>query len=127
MAVLSGGLILAIALLIRATSDGAFEQYSGTALYASIVYVTVIFVRPPIAPIPTGGIAVVFCWLVEVAQLTPVPAALSARSLLARFVLGVQFDPTDLLWYPVGVLPLVPLHFWVRHVARTRLRDEVSV
>ncbi|MCI4066402.1 DUF2809 domain-containing protein [Micromonospora sp. R77] len=107
---------LAVALAIRAVDDGALRQYSGTALYASMVWAGVRFLWPRLAPVPAGLIAVVFCWAVECAQLTGVPAALSARSLLARLALGVQFDPTDLLWYPVGVLPLVVAH----HLLRTR-------
>lgn len=30
-------------------------------------------------------------------------------------VLGVQFDLTDGLWYPVGITPLVALHHALRH------------
>mgnify|MGYP006209449949 CR=1 FL=1 len=57
-----------------------------------------------------GAVAVTFCWLVELLQLTGLPAELSERSLAARLILGVQFDATDLAWYLVGVLPLVMLH-----------------
>ncbi|MEU5943140.1 DUF2809 domain-containing protein [Micromonospora sp. NPDC047548] len=103
-------LFLAVALSIRAVDDGAVRQYSGTALYASMVWAGVLFVWPRMAPALAGTIAVGFCWLVECAQLTGVPAELSARSLLARLALGVQFDPVDLAWYPAGVLPLVALH-----------------
>lgn len=121
---LAAALFLAVALVIRALSGGRLEQYSGTALYASMVYAGVLFLWPRWAPLPAGGIAVGFCWLVEVAQLTGVPAALSARSLLARLVLGVQFDPTDLAWYPAGVVPLVAVHWLVR--AHLRPPDAVS-
>jgi hypothetical protein len=116
----SAVVILAVALTIRATTDGALEQYSGTALYASIIYATAVFLWPRVSPRAAGGIAVGFCWLVEFAQLTHIPAALSQRSLLARLVLGVQFDPTDLAWYPVGIVPLVALHWLVQARARTR-------
>lgn len=58
-----------------------------------------------------GVAAVGFCWLVEFLQLTGVPAALSAHSVLARLALGVTFDPMDLLWYPVGVVPLAAVHW----------------
>ncbi|WP_130335676.1 DUF2809 domain-containing protein [Micromonospora kangleipakensis] len=107
----AAALFLAVALTIRALSDGRLEQYSGTALYASMVYAGVLFLWPRMSPLPAGAVAVAFCWAVECAQLTGIPAALSARSLLARLVLGVQFDPTDLLWYPVGVAPLVAAHW----------------
>ncbi|MGW0436357.1 ribosomal maturation YjgA family protein [Micromonospora sp. NPDC003197] len=106
---------LAVALAIRALtsgtleSDGPLAQHSGTALYASMVYAGVLFLWPRMSPLPAGAIAIGFCWLVEFSQLTGIPAALSERSLLARLVLGVQFDLTDILWYPVGVVPLVVL------------------
>jgi hypothetical protein len=108
---------LAVALGIRAAhggleAGGALAQYSGTALYASMVYAGVVFLWPRLAPPFAGAAAVAFCWLVEFAQLTGVPATLSARSLVARLVLGVHFDWTDVAWYPVGVLPLVAVD-WV--------------
>ncbi|MFI7282633.1 DUF2809 domain-containing protein [Micromonospora chersina] len=111
-------LFLGLALLIRVVDDGVLRQYSGTALYASMVWAGVLFLWPGLAPVPAGTLATVFCWLVECAQLTGVPAELSARSMAARLALGVQFDPVDLAWYPAGVAPLVVLH----HVVRARRR-----
>ncbi|MFC8616747.1 DUF2809 domain-containing protein [Micromonospora purpureochromogenes] len=106
----AAALFLGVALAIRTVDDGALRQYSGTALYASMVWAGVLFLWPRMAPVPVGVIAVLFCWMVECAQLTGVPAELSARSLVARLALGVQFDPVDLLWYPIGVIPLAALH-----------------
>ena len=105
---------LGVALAMRAfTGDGhgggPVAQYSGTALYASMVYAGVLVLWPTIRPVPAGVLATVFCWAVEAAQLTGVPAELSARSLVARVVLGVQFDWVDMLWYPAGIIPLVVL------------------
>lgn len=111
-------LFLGLALLIRVVDDGALRQYSGTALYASMVWAAVLFLRPRMAPVPAGTVATLFCWLVECAQLTGLPAELSARSLAARLALGVQFDLVDLAWYPAGVAPLVVLHHLVRARAR---------
>ncbi|MGC9665347.1 DUF2809 domain-containing protein [Planosporangium sp. 12N6] len=111
--------VVAAGLTIRVVGSGSLEQYSGTALYAAMVYTGVLLLWPRISPLPAGGIAVGFCWLVEVLQLTGVPAALSARSLLARLVLGAQFDLTDVAWYPVGVVPLVALDWLLRGRTRT--------
>jgi len=91
-------------------SSGAIAQYSGTALYASVVYAGVFVVAPSTRPSLAAAVAIFFCWLVEFLQLTGVPAELSQRSMLARLVLGVQFDAVDLPWYAVGVLPLAVLH-----------------
>ncbi|MEU0561220.1 DUF2809 domain-containing protein [Dactylosporangium sp. NPDC006015] len=101
---------LAVAFAIRAVDDGALRQYSGTALYASMIYAGVFVLRPRTTPLVAGAVAIAWCWAVELAQLTGVPAELSARSLLARYALGVKFDPADLAWYPVGVVPLVVAH-----------------
>jgi hypothetical protein len=116
----AAAVFLSVALVIRATAGGGLEQHSGTALYASMVWAGVLFLRPCTAPLSAGAVATAFCWAVEVSQLTGIPAALSARSLVARLVLGVQFDPVDLAWYAVGVLPLVALHQIVRHTPRRR-------
>ncbi|GHJ44137.1 hypothetical protein Cs7R123_14790 [Catellatospora sp. TT07R-123] len=113
LAVVSAAAFLAVALAIRALWDGPVEQFSGTALYASMVYAGVYLLWPRCRPWTAGAVAVAFCWAVEVSQLSGVPAYLSARSLLARLALGVQFDPVDLLWYPVGVLPLAALHWFL--------------
>jgi hypothetical protein len=91
-------------------STGRLEQYSGTALYASMAYVGVLFFWPRWSPLAAGVIAWAWCWTMECFQLTGIPADLSARSLVAQLVLGVQFDPVDLLWYLPGIIPLVMMH-----------------
>ncbi|MFF5081797.1 DUF2809 domain-containing protein [Actinoplanes sp. NPDC000266] len=101
-------------------SSGALAQYSGTALYASMVYAGVFLLWPTARPAGAGLAAIGFCWAVELFQLTGVPAALSARSTLARLALGVAFDPTDLVWYVIGVVPLVVAHRMVESRSRAR-------
>jgi hypothetical protein len=86
------------------------EQYSGTALYASMTYAGVLFLWPRLRPVIAGAIAWAWCWGMEFFQLSGIPAELSSHSLPARLVFGVRFDPTDLLWYPVGIVPLVVAH-----------------
>jgi len=102
---------VALGLGIRAYAgpDGV-AQYPATALYASMIYASVLLVLPDIRAAVAGAAAITFCWLIEFLQLTGVPAALAERSVLARLVLGEQFDAVDLAWYAVGVLPLVVLH-----------------
>jgi hypothetical protein len=112
-AVVAVALILGLAFGIRALNDGRLEQYSGTALYASMIYAGIFVLWPSSTPVRAGTGAIGFCWAVEFFQLTGIPAALSARSLLARLALGVHFDWVDLAWYPVGVVPLVILHLLV--------------
>ncbi|WP_212847081.1 DUF2809 domain-containing protein [Actinoplanes ianthinogenes] len=95
-------------------STGLVEQASGTALYASAVFAGVVFLRPRL-PVPyVALIAAGWCWAVEFLQLTPIPADLSARSVVARLVLGVSFDPADLVWYLAGVVPAALALAWTR-------------
>jgi hypothetical protein len=125
-ALLAAGGFLVVALGIRLLaagdgvldSSGALAQYSGTALYASMIYAGVFVVLPTAGPVRAGAAAIIFCWVVELSQLTGVPAALSERSVLARLALGVRFDAADLAWYPVGVLPLVLLQVAITRSAR---------
>lgn len=119
---------VAVALAIRGAAGGSvegagpLEQASGTALYASMTYAGVLFLWPRLSPVAAGAVAWGFCWAMECFQLTGVPAALSAHSLLARLVLGVRFDPADLLWYPVGVIPLVVAHELLRRARHRKGR-----
>jgi hypothetical protein len=111
---------LGVALAIRAVtagtlnSTGGLEQYSGTALYGSMTYAGLLFVRPRLRPAATGAVALAWCWMTEFFQLTGVPAELATRSLLSRLVLGIQFDLTDVLWYPIGIAPIVAAHHALR-------------
>lgn len=127
------GGFLAVALTIRVwaseqgalDSSGALAQDSGTILYASMIYAGVFVLAPWTRPVVAGAAAIGFCWLVELLQLTGLPADLSGRSLVARLVLGVQFDAGDLVWYPVGVVPLAVLHLAGAALARRR-RDQAG-
>jgi hypothetical protein len=120
------GAALAVAFAIRAVDDGALRQHSGTALYASMIYAGVFLLRPRTTPLVAGAAATAFCWAMETAQLTGVPAELSARSLLARYVFGVTFDPVDLAWYPVGVVPLVAAHVLLRRKFHGATRQDTA-
>jgi hypothetical protein len=110
VAVLAGGLA------VRAFAGGAFAKYAGVALYAALVYTLVVLVWPRIRPLVAASIALAFCWAVEFAQLSPVPATLSERSTLARLVLGSTFNAPDLFWYAVGVALAAGVHTGVRRI-----------
>jgi hypothetical protein len=112
--------ILITGLGVRAVFDGAFAKYAGVALYAALVYVLVLVVLPRLKAPHAAAAAVAFCWTVELAQLTPYPARLSDRSVLARLVLGSTFHPPDLFWYVVGVAVTAV----VLEPVRARLRRE---
>lgn len=95
--------VLAAGLVVRDVTTGAVGKYGGVALYAVLIHVLVVVVAPRLRPPAVAGVALGICVLVELAQLTPLPAALSERSVVARLVLGSTFNAPDLLWYAVGV------------------------
>lgn len=103
---------VAVALGIRAVSPagGWLEQSTGTALYAAMIYAGVLALAPRLTPGTAAAAALAWCWGAELFQLTGIPAALSAESPVARLVLGSAFDPIDLLWYPIGIVPMVVVH-----------------
>lgn len=105
---LAFGIRLATGAAVETT--GALQQISGTALYASAFYGGLLFLWPRWRPVTLGLISLAFCWAVEFAQLTSVPAELSARSVVARLVLGRSFDVRDLVWYVLGILLAMALH-----------------
>ncbi|MGW0855287.1 ribosomal maturation YjgA family protein [Streptomyces sp. NPDC002690] len=90
------------ALAVRAVSDGDPGKYAGDALYTVLIHALVVLVAPRVRPAFAAGVALAFSCAVEVAQLTGVPAGLSARSEVFRLVLGSTFNAPDLLWYAVG-------------------------
>lgn len=120
LAVVAAMVFLAVALGIRALgngrlldSSGGLAQYSGTALYASMVYAAVLFGWPRTTATQAFAATFGWCWLVELFQLTGIPAVWSTHNLAARLALGVVFDPIDLVWYLVGVVLLAAVHGWV--------------
>ena len=95
--------VLALGLGIRAVGGGPFAKYAGVALYAAWIYVLIVLITPRRSVPVTAALALGVCWIVEFAQLTSLPASLSARSVVLRLVLGTTFNPPDLAWYAVGV------------------------
>ncbi|MFF0744783.1 DUF2809 domain-containing protein [Streptomyces sp. NPDC004111] len=113
-------LVVAVALAVRATASGGFAKYTGDALYTVLLHTLVVAVAPRVRPLAAASLALGVSWAVEFAQLTPIPAELSARSGLARLVLGSTFNAPDLFWYAVGAAASFAAH---RAVVRRRGSD----
>ncbi|ESU48791.1 hypothetical protein P376_3240 [Streptomyces sp. HCCB10043] len=94
--------IVAAGLAVRAGADGAFAKYAGSTLYTVLLCTLVAFCAPRARPLVVAATALGLSWAVEFAQLTGVPAELSAHSTAARLVLGSTFNAPDLFWYAVG-------------------------
>ncbi|GIH92817.1 DUF2809 domain-containing protein [Planobispora siamensis] len=113
-AALAAVLTIAAGLTLRATVGGWFGKYGGDALYTVLIYTLIVFVRPRVASAGAAAGALAFSWAVEFAQLTPVPAALSEASPLARLVLGSTFGAPDLVAYAAGAALAAAVHALLR-------------
>lgn len=111
---------VAAGLVVRAEADGPFAKYAGSALYTVLLCALVAFCAPRARPLAVAGTGLALSWAVEFFQLTGVPAGLSARSAVARTVLGSTFNGPDLFWYAVGAAVAWGVHEGVRRGARSR-------
>ncbi|MFD3652487.1 DUF2809 domain-containing protein [Streptomyces sp. NPDC058620] len=108
----AAALTVAAGLGVRAVAGGDGTKYAGDALYTVLIYALVVLIAPRVGPLVAAGTALAFSWAVEFAQLTHVPAELSARSTAARLVLGSTFNAPDLFWYGVGAAGAGCVHAW---------------
>lgn len=83
---------------------GFWSKYSGVALYAVLVYTLVIFMRPRISVGRGMLVALAISWVIEFAQISPVPAWLSSKHWMLRLIFGESFSLGDLPAYAAGVL-----------------------
>lgn len=94
--------VIAAGLLIHLRGAGALADRTGDALYAVMVYVALAIVFPRAGVVVLGAGALTVCALIEVFQLTGLPALWAQGFWPVRLVLGVGFDAGDLAAYAVG-------------------------
>ncbi|MFC9249100.1 DUF2809 domain-containing protein [Streptomyces sp. NPDC057136] len=111
----AGAAVLTVAagLGVRAVAGGDLAKYAGDALYTVLILTLVALIAPRARPLVAAGTALAISWAVEFAQLTGIPAELSARSAAARLVLGSTFNAPDLFWYAVGAAVAGCAYAWV--------------
>ena len=108
--------IIAAGILSRIVHTGVvvIDKYLGDALYAAMVYVILrLYWRA--APVVLGVSAMIVMTLVELFQLTMIPAhMLGSGHLIVRIVarlMGTEFSFLDLLAYAVGIACIFLLDF----------------
>ncbi|MGW6823478.1 ribosomal maturation YjgA family protein [Streptomyces sp. NPDC055005] len=95
-------LIVGAGLGLRIVTAGSVAKYGGDALYTMLLLALFVAVAPRTTPLRAAAVALTASWAVEFLQLSAIPAELSARSTVARLVLGSTFNAPDLFWYVVG-------------------------
>lgn len=94
--------VIALGLGARFLGSGLAADVAGGVVYAVLIYVLATFLRPRAGHVANALAALVFCVLIELLQLTDIPADLAAFFPPVRLVLGTTFVPLDLLAYGLG-------------------------
>ncbi|PVU82842.1 DUF2809 domain-containing protein [Cellulomonas sp. WB94] len=109
--------VIAAGLATRAFGSAAgldvIAKPAGDACYAVLVAVLVALVRPTARTWVVAAVAWAVCAVIELAQLTGVPAHLTEAWWPARLVLGTTFHAPDLIWYAVGVALAASADVWI--------------
>lgn len=75
---------------------------AGDALYAALIYLIVAIAFPRTKVTAIAAVAFAICAAIELFQLTGMPTTWADAFWPIRLVLGVGFDPLDLVAYAVG-------------------------
>jgi hypothetical protein len=103
-------LTLVAGLGCRAVFSGWVSKYGGVALWATLVYFLVLWVRPQLAVARAALLCLAISVAVELFQLTPVPRALYEVHAAFALVFGTTFHAWDLPAYAVGALLGAAIH-----------------
>jgi hypothetical protein len=109
---------LGLGLGARAFLTGAPAKILGVAFYATLIYALIVLCAPRVHVGRAFALAVGLCFAIELAQLTPGPAYLSARHFLLRLVFGATFSVWDLVTYVPGALLGAAVHAGARRYGR---------
>jgi hypothetical protein len=93
-----------LGLLVHRSVSGTVGDVVGDALYAVLIYLLAAFVAPRARPPRSALIAFTICAGIELLQLTGLPRLWAAEFPPIGLVLGVGFDPRDLVVYAVAVI-----------------------
>lgn len=99
---IAGLMSIVLGLSIRTLSDAAWTGPAGDGLYAVLIYILVAILIPSKSKALIAAAAVTVCVMIELFQLTGLPAELGESWPPLRLVLGTTFGTADLLAYAGG-------------------------
>ncbi|MDO5745104.1 MAG: DUF2809 domain-containing protein, partial [Micrococcaceae bacterium] len=94
--------VIALGLASRFLGTGPMADAAGGVLYAVLLYVLLIVLRPRAARLSNALAALGLCVALELFQLSGIPADLARSFPPIRLVLGTTFVPLDLIAYLIG-------------------------
>ena len=115
-AVIGAVTCLALGLGLQLLDRSLVIDLLGSVLYVIFAGLLVLLIRPSLTGPAVALIAVAFATVIELLQLTGIPAAIVDAVPLARLVFGSAFDPMDLVAYLVGAVLLVPIVAVIRRL-----------
>ncbi len=101
---------VAVGLAWRALFSGWLAKYGGVALWATLVYFLIVWLRPGLSARRAALACVVVSVAVELFQLTPIPRALYELHRGFALVFGTTFNLYDVPAYAAGALLGFALH-----------------
>ena len=113
-AVIAAIIAITVALGCRYGLTGFWSKYLGVIFWATMVYTLMLIMRPHSQIRLALTLALLICWSVEFAQLTPVPRFLSSQHFILRLIFGMSFNIWDLPAYMAGVCLGAGLHAFLR-------------
>ena len=111
---------IAAGLLVHARMPGVAGDVLGDALYAVLIYLLGVALLPRVSRRILAALALLFCFSIELLQLTDVPAIATRAFPPAALVLGSGFDQRDLLVYLAAVLSVLIVDAAITHGIRSR-------
>ena len=104
-------LVIGVGLAARFGLGGDIANFLGVALWSTLVYLLIVFVRPTLGWLGAGLIALGISYGVEAFQLTGIPLQLNEISGLFRLALGTHFAWDDFPGYTVGCATAAAAHY----------------
>jgi hypothetical protein len=98
----AAALTVAVGLTTHFLGTGPLAGIAGDALYAAMVFLVIAFVFPRASVLVVALSALGVCALIELFQLTGLPAVWGETFWPIRLVLGAGFDAVDLIAYAAG-------------------------
>jgi hypothetical protein len=109
---------IALGLAVHRWMPGAAGDFTADAAYAVLIYLLVAAVAPRLNGLAVFLVAVVFCFAIELAQLSDIPLRLAEAVPFISLVLGTTFVPRDLLAYLLGAFAVAVADFVIRRAGR---------
>jgi hypothetical protein len=81
----------------------AWDKSAGDALYAAAVYFAIAFVLPRAAILAVALLALIYCFGIELFQLTGIPVTLAGSRPWVHWFLGSTFAWHDVVCYALGI------------------------